>query len=394
MKDDARRVEFPRSRAGLSAIRAHLLDRHNHRCQACGATENLQLAAIVPFGEGGDSSPDNFLILCPNCHARYDSFRPQEAEFNTFLCQLLAENPQYANPSLEKLLDSKNRARADLFADRIAGGRRQSVLVECKSRGFFRGNQLDDAIRQIDRYRALVKPDIAALAFPGRLSPNDRSKLIDAGIELWDIDYIASHFRDQIAHSNHVGFKSLFAPFITGVSSEGLTAISNRLASCKPGKEDWVVYQKLIRDVFELLFVPPLDVPIWELPDESNTNRRDLILPNYADDGFWKFLREAYQADYIVVDAKNYKGPVSKAQVLQVAHYLKPHGAGMFAIIASRAGADHGAKITQREQWAMHRKLVIVLNDKDVEAMLIAASSREQPEKVIGQIIQEFRLSM
>ena len=42
----------------------------------------------------------------------------------------------------------------------------------------------------------------------------------------------------------------------------------------------------------------------------------------------------------LVIEAKNYKDPITKTQALQVANYLKPHGAGTLAIVAARKGAD------------------------------------------------------
>lgn len=101
-----------------------------------------------------------------------------------------------------------------------------------------------------------------------------------------------------------------------------------------------------------------------------------------------------YDADYVVVDAKNYMTPVGKSQVLQIANYLKPHGAGMFAIIATRVGADNAACLTIREQWMAHHKMILILEDSGVEAMLLAASSGGDSSKVIGQMIEDFRLSM
>ena len=134
--------------------------------------------------------------------------------------------------------------------------------------------------------------------------------------------------------------------------------------------------------------------PIWESSDAPRANRRDIILPNYAADGFWKFLRETYDAHYIVVDAKNYKGKITKPQALQVANYLKPHGTGMFGIIATRSDASSACLHTISEQWTLYRKMIVLLLDKDIERMLLAASSGGKPEDVIGQIIEACRLSM
>ena len=66
----------------------------------------------------------------------------------------------------------------------------------------------------------------------------------------------------------------------------------------------------------------------------------------------------------------------------------------MFGIILCRAGVDGGAKVTMREQWILHRKLIVALNDLDLENMLLAKAAGGDPTTVLGDRIQEFRLSM
>lgn len=106
-------------------------------------------------------------------------------------------------------------------------------------------------------------------------------------------------------------------------------------------------------------------------------------------------MRERYSADYIVVDAKNYSKKVGKKDVLQVANYLKEFGAGLFGIIITRHGGDMaGCESTLREQWVLNRKLILVLNDEDLIAMLRAKADNLEPETVLIQRIEQFRLSM
>lgn len=171
--------------------------------------------------------------------------------------------------------------------------------------------------------------------------------------------------------------------------------LRDALAACQPGKADWPVYQSLVGDILECLFTPPLGKPIPELSDKARANRRDFIMPNYTDKGFWAFMREKYEADYVVIDAKNYSRRVKKSEVLQIANYLKPHGAGLFGIIISREGGDtSGCEHTLREQWLIHRKLILLLDDDDVTQMLVTKSEGRVPEEVIEQKIEHFRLSM
>ena len=138
-----------------------------------------------------------------------------------------------------------------------------------------------------------------------------------------------------------------------------------------------------------------------EVTDQSANNsgptfiHRDLIVPNYTEEGFWSFMRQKYEADYVVIDAKNYTRKVKKQDVLQLANYLKSHGAGLFGLIISRNGGDSfGCEHTLREQWLIHRKLIIVLDDEDIKAMLMAKSDGRRPEEILAGKIERFRLSM
>ena len=107
-------------------------------------------------------------------------------------------------------------------------------------------------------------------------------------------------------------------------------------------------------------------------------------------------LPSAQFADFAAqqLDPKNRTIPIDKNDVLQVANYLKPQGAGQFGIIVCRLGADQGALITRQEQWMQYQKLVLILDDSDVESMLLAQSAGGDPSKILSDWIQDFRLSI
>jgi hypothetical protein len=159
-------------------------------------------------------------------------------------------------------------------------------------------------------------------------------------------------------------------------------------------ENEWSRYQKFVRRILEYLFGSQLSSPITEHSDHFGINRRDFILRNYAEIGFWAHLRTRYFADYIVIDAKNYSKKVTKKEVLQIANYLKEHGAGLFGLILSRNGGDNSCYYTCREIWAMEKKLIIVLDDDDLEKMILSKEATGSPEEIIRQKIEQFRLSM
>jgi len=170
--------------------------------------------------------------------------------------------------------------------------------------------------------------------------------------------------------------------------------LARTLRQISPGKPGWAGYQRTVRDILAAVWCPPLEQPLSEHPNATGVNRRDIIFPNYAGEGVWKFLRDHYEAHYIVVDAKNYVKGVKKDEVLQIANYLGNHGAGLFGVIVCRNGPSVSAEITRREQWIIHRKLIVFLVDDDLDQMMSFAIDGTDPAIVVRQKIEDFRLGI
>ncbi len=374
-------------------IKDKLIESTSGKCPVCGV-ENvpLNIAHITPIARGGTNALENLTVMCANCHRTMDRGGFSEIEFNHYLYQLLQGSSIFTDNLIEVAISKEPHLRADITTKSTKNDK--SILIECKNAAFLTGNRLKSVIAQIDRYRKESKFDSYILAFPGRISAEGQTLVRKSGIEVWDADFIAQTFRKEVETSTHPYFRSLFLSLVPLDSLPIEHQLLEKLKSCHPGKKYWSDYQKLVGQILEYLFCPPLESPISESADKFSVNRRDWIFPNYSDTGFWHFLRQMYKADYIVVDAKNYKKPISKTQVLQIANYLKPHGAGLFAIIAARNGANSGAQLTIREHWMTNNKMILILNDADLEAMLLAASSGGEAYKVIGQEIENFRLSI
>lgn len=376
-----------------SNIRRALQERYGSACAICGNdTVPLQIAHIVSLMDGGTDNIENFLLLCPNCHRLMDSYLPREIEFVKFITELLKSNPNFRNVVNEQSFG--HPYRADILVERKQNPIWQGIVIECKNYSALSPERADAVVNQLLRYRQFIEGNRLALAFPGRVTNKVKERLECEDIEIWDIDYISRVFNEQIKQVNHPYFSVLFHHFASNRRKREGELFLSELKSCSPGNQEWVVYQKLIGRILEFLFCPPLESPMSEISDISGVNRRDIILSNYASEGFWKFLRDRYLADYIVVDAKNYNYKVKKTQVLQIANYLKSHGAGLFGLIVCRNGGDAGCNHILREQWMVHKKMILVLNDEDVEAMLLAKLSGGNPEDIISQKIEKFRLSM
>jgi len=284
-----------------------------------------------------------------------------------------------------------SQIRPDIAAtEKLSNGTTRELIIECKSLSVISGVRFGQTLRQLQQYRDVL-PDVQiVLAFPGKAAPEILSKFLEAKIEIWDIDEIGRLFAKQIQQSEDRYYGPLFHRALARNRPE--PQLIRDIKQCPLGLPGWGTYQKLIGRTLELLFCPPLNKPFAENSDFEKTNRRDFIFPNYASDGFWLAVRQRYGADYVLVDAKNSKGKISKTNVLQIANYLKPHGVGQFAIIIGRNGPDRAAEITIREQWLMHSKLIVILTDKELEAMLLARLAEGDPADVLSDKIQQFRL--
>lgn len=212
-----------------------------------------------------------------------------------------------------------------------------------------------------------------------------------AGVELWGIDEMSRLTSDGLWCWLEGDAKRAESPGTARSKAHALTAALNAIC---PGREEALDFQKLWLDAVEFLFSPPLGMPQYEVSDESKRNRRDIIIENFAESGFWAVARSEYVARYIVIDAKNYTGPISKNAVLGVAHYLKKHGCGMFALLATRAGASLAAMHAIREYWIAEQKMILVLDDADLKRMLALRERGADPASVIRERLKEFIVSM
>ena len=82
------------------------------------------------------------------------------------------------------------------------------------------------------------------------------------------------------------------------------------------------------------------------------------------------YLRDRYKAEFIVVDAKNSAHEIGKDDILQVAHYLKEKGVGLFGLIFSRCGGDPSSEIHLRDIWQSENKMIVADAMKRIESVL------------------------
>jgi hypothetical protein len=232
------------------------------------------------------------------------------------------------------------------------------------------------------------------LVIAGTPTNHARKRAAELGIEIWDRDTLLSIAPPSVVELYRAALRRETAADKMDKVALRAQNLKEKLESLEPGKEDWSHYQKLVSDIMEFLFSPPLGEPALEDPDETRHDRRDMILANRAEGGPWSLIRQQYHADYIVVDAKNHSKPLGKRSILEVAHYLKPYGTGMFALVVCRSGLAASGRHAVKEQWIGSGRMIVVLTDEALNEMLNLKARRSVPEVIIEEAIRQFRLSL
>ena len=124
---------------------------------------------------------------------------------------------------------------------------------------------------------------------------------------------------------------------------------------------------------------------------DSGRNIRDFILPNFATLGFWRYVRERYKGEYIVVDCKNYTEGIGKREIIDVAHYMIEEGCGLFGLICTRSEIQNSAKTALLGQWLHYKKMIVCLSDQDLINMLLLKEEGNDPNLIIKEKITSFR---
>lgn len=226
----------------------------------------------------------------------------------------------------------------------------------------------------------------------GNISAHAREISTRFNIEIWDAIKLADLTPNDIANRY---FGASLGTFSTKGEEESKSrSLLESLSMIPAGKGAWNRFQILCSEILEYLFCPPLEAPRYEFSDADSRNRRDMIFENSGADGFWGQIRNIYSAHYIVADAKNHGTPLNKQPVLDIAHYLKPYGCGLFGILLSRKGAGAPALHALREQWIGGQKMIVVLSDSELEEMINIKAQGGKPEEVIRKAIADFRMAL
>lgn len=175
---------------------------------------------------------------------------------------------------------------------------------------------------------------------------------------------------------------------------ENVQGLIKRLEECPEGKEGWKTYEDICIDILNYLFVPPLGKPKIQSRRESGVDIRDAVYPNRNSNENWKFIRDDYDAKYIVFEFKNYSkdgSEINKQVLLQIDDYLKKT-IGRFGIICSKKAPNRSGLEKRKDVFIENNKLILFVTNEDLKEMLLRKHKKMDPSDVLIDLIDDFNL--
>jgi len=167
-----------------------------------------------------------------------------------------------------------------------------------------------------------------------------------------------------------------------------------KLDDCPEGKDGWKEYEDICIEILNYLFVPPLGKPKIQSRRENGIDIRDAIFPNRNSNENWKFIRDDYDAKYIVFEFKNYseKGSeINKQVLLQIDDYLKKT-IGRFGIVCSKKNPNKSGIEKRKDIFIENNKLILFVSNEHLKEMLLRKHKKLDPADVIIDLIDDFNL--
>ena len=157
-----------------------------------------------------------------------------------------------------------------------------------------------------------------------------------------------------------------------------------RLERCSPGLEDFSEYQNIGVEIWSYLFQGTLGDAKPQNRTQDGKQIRDVLFPNRRAGPFFQRIFDRFDADFVIVDFKNHRDPVTADVINDVAKYANK-ALGKFIVVVSRAGLDPTAKETQLRLYRDSDKVVLVVSDAQMLEMVKRKEQGEHPEDTLGR---------
>jgi hypothetical protein len=165
-------------------------------------------------------------------------------------------------------------------------------------------------------------------------------------------------------------------------------ALVERLEACPAGQANFADFEDIGTEILVHLFGEDLGKPKSQVKTLDGKQRRDVLFPNRRVSPFFQRLYQLYEADFLIVDFKNYWDEIEPGVVDDVSKY--PNIAlGRFVLVVSRKAAKDTVAAAQLRLFRDDKKMVLIVSDKDLIEMLYLKSRGQSPVSLLEDKLAE-----
>lgn len=188
--------------------------------------------------------------------------------------------------------------------------------------------------------------------------------------------------------------------------NEKITTLLNNLEECPVSKGP--PFEKVCEKVLKFVFENQLTGWTTQNRTDNGLHKHDLVARvlnmgggnngaaamNTAKEDFWSVISSHFNCRYITFEFKNYKKKIKQGEVLTTEKYLYLKALRSVAIIIARNGADKNAIRTMKGALREHGKLILCLDTKDLQNMLLKAQVGDDAQQILIRKLDKHLLTI
>jgi hypothetical protein len=184
--------------------------------------------------------------------------------------------------------------------------------------------------------------------------------------------------------------------FKTGAKKPKLEGqrFKDKLKRIPCGRASWKAYENLMEDVLKFLF--KTDLTMWDPQQRTDDtlSRFDLVCRINGFDSFWKAMIRSFNTRFVLFEFKNYCDELTQHQVYTTERYLYKNALRSVGFIVSRKGASEGAEQAAKGALRENGKLIIFLDDRDINKMLDIKDNDGIPNDYLADCLDKWLVGL
>lgn len=210
-------------------------------------------------------------------------------------------------------------------------------------------------------------------------------------ITIWDITNLLYFTKDDVSLQRELAILTFFpltniesakpvgwqpdtgwymADKTDGANYELYEQLKNELQNCQKGKANFSLYEKICKQVIEVLFLEDFNYISDQHKTRDKLFRMDFICSLKCEASFWGIIRRHYNSHFIIFECKNYSKKLEQNLIYTTEKYLFDAALRNVAIIISRNGFSSNAQIAADGCLKEHGKLILDITDLDLIKMI------------------------